>query len=700
MGLALRRLGHILGAAVVSARELFGHESAGDPFNGLYITPAHAERALEIAAIDPVAGVDSADIRPDWTEICRHDPHWHWLRTTYGLSEFELDVVLLALAPELDLRYEKVFGYLQDDVGQRLPTVALALELLTADARQKTSCRAVFAADAPLVRHRVLALTSNPRNPSASVLARYLQIDAQIVDALLGITALDPRLRVSCELSRPQPGCLDEALRAEVADSLLHMAADAWAHHPLTLYFRGAPGTGRRAAAQWIAGRLGVPLLTVHAGLLAHDHTVDDELAVVFRAASLHGALLFIDEFEMFGDHDHDRGAVSAMFERRLAAHTGVTIVAGTRDWVPRGRDVLGIVVVPFLVPEVGSRRAVWAAELLDHRIDASPRDIDALASRFRFTAGQIRDAVRTAAHWQGVAGADVTLTVGQLFASARGQCGSALAALARKVEPIYGWDDIVLPADVTAQLHELCLRVTHGDRVMGEWGFDRMMSQGKGITALFSGPPGTGKTMAAEVIANDLGIDLYRVDLSSVVSKYIGETEKNLDAIFTAALQANACLLFDEADAIFGKRSEVRDSHDRYANLEISYLLQRMEQYDGLAVLTTNRRHYLDDAFMRRLHFVIDFPLPSEDDRLRIWQIRIPPEAPRDPLVDLVFLAKAYPLPGGNISSATLRAAFLAAAADSPITMTHLLSAVEQEYRKVGKVVPAPGADLPENQR
>ena len=542
MGLALRRLGVILGAAVASARELFGHESAGDPFNGLYITPAHAERALEIAAIDPVAGLDSADIRPDWTEICRHDPHWHWLRTTYGLSAFELDVVLLALAPELDLRYEKVFGYLQDDVGQRLPTVALALELLTADARQKTSCRAVFAADAPLARHRVLALTSNPRNPSASVLARYLQIDAQIVDALLGITALDPRLRVSCELSRPQPGCLDEALRAEVADSLLHMAADAWAHHPLTLYFRGAPGTGRRAAAQWIAGRLGAPLLTVHAGLLADDHTVDDELAVVFRAASLHGALLFIDEFEMFGDHDHDRGAVSAMFERRLAAHTGVTIVAGTRDWVPRGRDVLGIVVVPFLVPEVSSRRAVWAAELLDHRIDASPRDIDSLASRFRFTAGQIRDAVRTAAHWQGVAGADVTPTVGQLFASARGQCGSALAALARKVEPIYGWDDIVLPADVTAQLHELCLRVTHGDRVMGEWGFDRMMSQGKGITALFAGrpaparpwPPRSSPTSSASTCT---GSTCPRWSASTSA-----RPRRTSTAIFAAALQANAC--------------------------------------------------------------------------------------------------------------------------------------------------------------
>ena len=274
------------------------------------------------------------------------------------------------------------------------------------------------------------------------------------------------------------------------------------------------------------------------------------------------------------------------------------------------------------------------------------------------------------------MAGADVTLTVGQLFASARGQCGSELAALARKVEPIYGWDDIVLPPDVTAQLHELCLRVTHRDRVMGEWGFDRMMSQGKGISALFGGPPGTGKTMAAEIIADDLGLDLYRVDLSSVVSKYIGETEKNLERIFTAALQADACLLFDEADAIFGKRSEVRDRHDRYANLEIVLPAAA----DGAVRRPGHPDHQppqnLDDAFMRRLHFIVEFPLPSEADRLRIWQIRIRREAPRDPSVDLVFLAQAYPLPGGNISSITLRAAFLAAAADSPITMTHLLSA------------------------
>ena len=225
--------------------------------------------------------------------------------------------------------------------------------------------------------------------------------------------------------------------------------------------------------------------------------------------------------------------------------------------------------------------------------------------------------------------GDGATPTVSELFAAARKQSGSELAALARKIEPIYGWDDIVLPSDVTAQLRELCLRVAERERVMGEWGFDRIMSQGKGVTALFGGPPGTGKTMAAEVIAGDLGVDLYKIDLSSVVSKYIGETEKNLERIFTAAPQANACLLFDEADAIFGKRSEVRDSHDRYANLEISYLLQRMEQYDGLAILTTNRRDYLDEAFTRRLQFIVDFPMPTEAERLRIWHVRMPDEAP-----------------------------------------------------------------------
>ena len=274
------------------------------------------------------------------------------------------------------------------------------------------------------------------------------------------------------------------------------------------------------------------------------------------------------------------------------------------------------------------------------------------------------------------------------LFSAAREQSGRDLEALAQKLEPIYTWKDIVLPEDSLAQLREICQRVAHRHRVLAEWGFDRKLSLGKGVNALFAGPSGTGKTMAAEVIANELGLDLYKIDLSGVVSKYIGETEKNLDRVFRAAENSNAILFFDEADALFGKRSEVRDSHDRYANIEISYLLQKMEEYDGVAVLATNLRQHLDESFIRRLTFTIHFPFPDEASRRCIWARIWPAETPLGEDADPDLLAHRFKLSGGNIKNIALAAAFLAAEAGGPVTMAHLLLATRREYQKMGKAL------------
>jgi SpoVK/Ycf46/Vps4 family AAA+-type ATPase len=222
---------------------------------------------------------------------------------------------------------------------------------------------------------------------------------------------------------------------------------------------------------------------------------------------------------------------------------------------------------------------------------------------------------------------------------------------------------------------------------VLGEWGFDRKLSMGKGLNALFAGPSGTGKTMAAEVIAHDLGLDLFKIDLSTVMSKYVGETEKNLERIFTAARNSNAILFFDEADALFGKRSEVRDAHDRYANVEISYLLQRMEAYDGLVVLTSNLSKNMDEAFVRRMHFTVEFPYPDAEERQRIWAIAFPGQAPLQADVDLDLLAERYRLTGGNIRNIALTAAFLAARDGGVIGMQHLLWATRREFQKMGRL-------------
>jgi SpoVK/Ycf46/Vps4 family AAA+-type ATPase len=259
---------------------------------------------------------------------------------------------------------------------------------------------------------------------------------------------------------------------------------------------------------------------------------------------------------------------------------------------------------------------------------------------------------------------------------------------MARKITARYGWDDIILPDDQVEILRELVSTVRQRSKVLEEWGLGKKLASSGAVTVLFAGPPGTGKTMSAEVIAKDLGLDLYKIDLSSLVSKYIGETEKNLERIFTEAQSSNAILFFDEADAIFGKRSGVKDAHDRYANLEISYLLQRMETYDGVTILATNLRSNLDEAFLRRLQFAIDIPFPDEKHRLQIWETLFPTSIPRASNVDLVDLAKRFRLAGGNIRNILVSAAYLAAADGGVITMQHLLHGTRREFQKMGRLI------------
>jgi SpoVK/Ycf46/Vps4 family AAA+-type ATPase len=278
------------------------------------------------------------------------------------------------------------------------------------------------------------------------------------------------------------------------------------------------------------------------------------------------------------------------------------------------------------------------------------------------------------------VSGADLSQGV-------RAQNAVGLGRLARRIEPGVGWEDLVLPPGPRAALGEIVLRARYRSRVLGEWRMRPGGGRGRGVTALFAGDSGTGKSMSAEVVAGDLGMDLYAVDLSSVVDKYVGETEKNLERIFTEAAGVNGVLLFDEADAIFGKRSEVRDAHDRYANIESAYLLQRMESFDGLAVLATNLRANLDDALTRRLDVVVDFPVPDAGLRRGLWDRCLGQHVPRAPDLDLDFCATAFQLSGGNIRSAVVAAAYAAAAEGRPVATADLVAGVHREYRKLGRL-------------
>jgi SpoVK/Ycf46/Vps4 family AAA+-type ATPase len=700
---ALRRLDRLIQRAITVAEDTYGPESLTDRFRGLLIGPDEVERLL---ARDPGApalrtgAVETAE-EPGPDESGRM-PQLDWLAVAYDLSPFDLDVLLIALAPELDLRYERLYAYLQDDVTRRRPSVDLALNLLCPSAVAKIQSRARFAPESPLIRHGLVHLLPDQNQMRPTLLAHYLKVDDQIARWLLGERSLDERLMSFSEFIAPVVSLndlgLDDGLRRALS-SLIGRARIGWRMdwRPITIYFQGPLGAGQRRIAAALARELGLPLLVADLARAAGGALPDFEarLKLLFREAWLHNAIIFLDGVDAL------RGAERELYFQSLleslAEAPAITILNGRQPWESFGRNTpgrpLGVVTVTIPFPDFEQRKSHWRSSIGAAEIQLSDGELDALSNRFRLTPDRIEDAVATArnrADWMDASIGDETNVnwFAELMASARRQSSHDLSSLAWKVEPHYTWRDIVLPDDAVTQLREICSRVSNQSEVFGKWGFGEKLAHGKGVSALFAGPSGTGKTMAAEIIAHELGLDLYKIDLSGVVSKYIGETEKNLDRIFTTAENANAILFFDEADALFGKRSEVHDSLDRYANIETSYLLQKMEQYEGVAILATNLRQNLDEAFMRRLQFIVEFPFPDEAHRRRIWQVLFPAQAPREEDIDFEFLARQFRLSGGNIKNIVLGAAFLAASNGGRIGMEQLIRATWREHQKMGRVL------------
>jgi hypothetical protein len=566
-------------------------------------------------------------------------------------------VLLIALAPELDRGYGPLFASLQGDPFAWRPSTAVILEVLCATDGERLGKRARLGPRGPLMAFELIRLTPFVRPGAAE--SALVEVDPRIVDHLLGEDGLDPRLAPVCRLLDGEAGAADAAHNA-LFDELGERGV---------LVLEGPRSAGGVQAAHALATGSGRPLLVLESErVTARGLDAERALRLAVREAAIHNALLCVA-----GDAVELEGCTCPV----------VVVTPDARALDGIGREV---VVAPVAPPAPAERETLWRRELEDVPKGA---DLAALASRFRLGGEEIARAVNAArgrARLRAAAGGDRNLTSADLFEAARGRCGAELGSLARKVESVFGWDDIVLPDDSRAQLREICARVEQRDRVIDGWGFRRTLGAGLGVSALFAGSSGTGKTMAAGVLANALQLDLHAIDLASIVSKYIGETSKNLDRIFRAAEDSNAILFFDEADALFGRRSEVRDSHDRYANVEIAYLLQKMEAYDGVAILATNLRQNLDEAFARRLAFTVHFPFPAADDRLEIWQRVWPEEVPLGDDVDLPDLAGRFRLSGGSIRNAALAAAFLAATDGAAVGRDHLLRAVRREYQKLGR--------------
>jgi SpoVK/Ycf46/Vps4 family AAA+-type ATPase len=611
------------------------------------------------------------------------------LQQTFLLSDFEIACLVVCLAVEVDPRYERLYAYLQDDVTKKYASLDLVLNLACHSLEEKILARERFVGSAPLIRHRLLHTADDPSRTGEPMLARALRVDERISRYLLDSDTPDPLIASFAQCVEPGAMADDAAMHSEILLKLRELTVTQSSSVQVSLlYFHGPYGAGLQATAEALCTPSHASLLCVDldALLAAHANGANAALGLAIREAMLRGSVLYLDGFDLL--LAEDKAALRRSLLRELDVFRGLVILAGETAWQPHGelRD-REFISVEFSRPDFASRSEQWRKELGP---DISPElDCTELANKFRMTEGQIHDAVRSArqfARWRDPL--SLQISMGDLYEACRVHSGRKLSSLGRRIKPRHHWDDLILPEDRARHLREICNSVKYRSVVFDQWGFDGKLSLGKGLNMLFAGPSGTGKTMAAEIMAGELGLDVYKIDLSSIVSKYIGETEKNLSRIFAEAETSNAILFFDEADALFGKRSEVRDAHDRYANIEINYLLQKMEEHEGVVILATNFRKNMDDAFVRRLHFTVEFPFPNEADRRRIWERIWPKETPQSADLDFGFMARRFEMPGGNIRNVALAAAFLAASDGGVVTMSHLLHGTRREFQKMGKVV------------
>ena len=653
---------------------------AADPLWGLCISDADIDRLL--ADMAPGEAARRLLLAPAGAVA----PRLAALARSFGLSPIAQDAVLICLAPELDLRYERLYAYLQDDIARKRPTVDLVVRLLAASLSEQIALRAELTPAAPLFRNRILTL-ADPSADRMPLLARPLKLQDRIVEYLLGSDALDSQLDGYVELLQPAPlpGLEPADTTAARLRAILTSgnASEPQPAAPLLIYVHGQTPAARLRWLHTVASSAGQPLLLLHAERLPLPGEAEPLIGAALREALLHDAIPVIGDL-----HELMRaeaaGALSAL-RRQLTDHQGPTVLLGEQRWEPAAW-LPSIPAVRMQLPPVtlANRSLLWQEAFAGELAAEALAD---LAGRYRLDHAGIA-AVRAAGWLLAKADGRATLAADDVRAAARAVSAPPMEGLAQRIQPRHAWADIVLPADGLAQLREICARSRHQQTVLETWDFGRKHAARPGILALFAGQPGTGKTMGAQILAAELGLELFRIDLAAIVSKYIGETEKNLDRIFSAAEQGDAVLLFDEADALFGKRSDVKDAHDRYANVEVAYLLQRLETYQGIAVLTTNLRGNLDDAFLRRLDFGVDFPMPEEAERLKIWQLSIPEAAPVSGDIDLLFLARKLKLAGGHIRNIAVAAAFLAADHQGPITMADLVRATKREYQKLGKLI------------
>lgn len=610
------------------------------------------------------------------------------ISSVLGLGPFEKEIVIACLAPEINQKYQHIYGFLQNDLTEIKPNIDMLARIFLPAGQEPSLIRSVFDAQAPLVEY-LLERRYDLSDNWMPLIARHLKLDDWIVNYLLDIRVLDSQLVPVAEFIPPEEK-INEGPHSELAERIINFAG--YYHNTgrsklnKLFYFYGPEGVGRTEQVFEICRVMNLPLLMADMEKMLMGDAFEDTLRRLGRQTRFNNAVLCLKNAHLLVLEAGHQTRLNALLEM-LQGHVPLTFMLGHFQWKPaKINSKFTYMDVGFPYPTASERRTHWEHFGMQYSL-AEDVNLDKLSENFRFTRGQIETALwlsESSSVWKGDGNGQIAAE--DLYNSCYAQSNRKLGILASKIKPVYTMQMLVLPEEQMQQMQEICNQVKYRSLVYEKWGFEKRLSLGKGLNILFSGPPGSGKTMAAEVISSEIGLEIYKIDVSQVVSKYIGETEKNLEHIFSEAETSNAILFFDEADALFGKRSEVKDAHDRYANVEIGYLLQRMEEYTGIVILATNLNQNIDEAFLRRLHFNVPFPFPDKEQRRKIWQGIFPPGAPVDAALDYDFLAEKFVLAGGNIKNIAVNAAFYAAHAICPISIKEIMLAAKREYKKLGK--------------
>ncbi|RED57531.1 ATP-binding protein [Cohnella lupini] len=616
-----------------------------------------------------------------------------YLAGVFGLSSIESKAIIVCLAVEIERKYETAYELLQHGApGAKCPTPDLIATIVSRTSDERTEVLSALRNDGILREHFI---RNDLPSKQGTLLGQPFLLDERIVRFVLDSGGLPKSMEDYARIV-PPGRTLEPLLGSPDTQRKLtqwianRMSQPRSSDSSLIISLWGKQGAGKKTQIEHVGHYFEEPLLFADmAKLVGADSNVQASLRKVFREATIQQAILVLEHFHVVAHKNESNDRATEILER-LSEMSGIVFLLSEEPCQPLDRYRRIDLELEIAALQDEERAEAWRRLAKGYEMD-SLLDWEAISARFLFNPGQMANSLSAAkviSEWNQEGGTALPIGWSDMIQASYKQLNHSLANKAKRLTPKSRWNDLILPAAQKEKLQHACNHIRYKHTVYGRWGFNKKLSYGTGISLLFSGPPGTGKTMASEVVAKELDMEIYKIDLSQIISKYIGETEKNLREIFDEAQASYAVLFFDEADALFGKRSEVKDSHDKNANTEVAFLLQKMEEYRGISILATNYLQNMDEAFLRRINYVIRFPFPDEKQRETIWKQVYPVQTPLDPDIDFPFLARKLQMAGGSIKNIAMTSAFLASGQEERVGMKHIFKAYQYELDKTNRAI------------